>query len=171
MRVARPYLGYFLQTATIFGVGYGVMTGRVGAGIVAGLLFGLLLTAGVVAMSISAHREFGGDLSPRASSTIDVAADPADVRLRVIEALGAMSARVVADDDSNLVTARTAMSWQSFGERIAVELRPEPLGTTVTIRSRPRPPWAYIDNGKGRRNVKFLVEALELRPDTAATPA
>ncbi len=66
------------------------------------------------------------------------------------------------DEASGKIAAATGISWESFGEKINVEV--EDLGggqTLVRLLSKSRFPFQFIDWGKNNQNVKNLVEGLQ----------
>ncbi|EFC86519.1 hypothetical protein FrEUN1fDRAFT_0414 [Parafrankia sp. EUN1f] len=159
MQVVRLYLKLMFLTGLPFGLFTGLASGQVQVGLVAGLFFGLAMSAVLGSITLYGHRGLGGDFSPRVTSVVRVPADSAVIHRRVLEVLPALRARVVADDSGHVV-ARTRVDMRTWGERITVDLRPSTDGTEVTVRSVPRVRWTLIDYGRGRRNVEALVRAL-----------
>lgn len=164
MRVARLYLKLLLGMGIPFGLMTGLTTGRPNVGIATGLTFGLTMSAIVGTLTVRGHRHLGGDLSPRAASVVRVSAAPAVVRRRVLDALPVLSARIVTDEADRIV-ACTGMTWRSWGERITVDLDAAAGFTDVTLGSSPTLRWTLVDYGKGRRNVEYLVRALNYDGD------
>ena len=67
-----------------------------------------------------------------------------------------------ADEASGKIVATSGISWESFGEKMNVEL--EDLGegkTLVKLSSKSRFPITIVDWGKNNQNVKKLVEGLQ----------
>lgn len=152
MRAVRLYLKVLVWT----GLPVGAVAGLAAGDLVSGALVALSATAILGTIVLLRHPVVGGDQSVR------VAADPAVVRRRVLEAFRALPARIVTAEDVDRVVARTGMSWQSWGERITVDLHAAAGFTDVRVRSSPRlksTPYNY--GGKDRRNVEYLVNALD----------
>ena len=62
--------------------------------------------------------------------------------------------------DGSQITAAAGMTWQSFGERISVDISPAAMGSSVRISSRPKVASNTMDGGKGFENVELFAKAL-----------
>jgi hypothetical protein len=65
-----------------------------------------------------------------------------------------------SDAAAGRYTARTRLSWRSFGENVTVELNGDATAPVAHISSRPVIRTTLIDYGKGRRNVQQVAAAL-----------
>ena len=59
------------------------------------------------------------------------------------------------------ITARTGLTWESFGENIKIIVEPAQSGASVYIRSSPRLATTTFDGGKGVENVEAFARALK----------
>ncbi|MEP7022758.1 MAG: hypothetical protein ABJB47_02890 [Actinomycetota bacterium] len=59
------------------------------------------------------------------------------------------------------VSARTRMSWRSWGETIQCSVAGDGAVTTVTVASRPSFPGTLYDYRKNQQNVTLLLEQLQ----------
>ncbi|EFC86517.1 hypothetical protein FrEUN1fDRAFT_0412 [Parafrankia sp. EUN1f] len=157
MHIVRLYLKVLCWMGLPTGLLIGFMSGQVQVGVAEGLA----ISAAFGSITLYRHRGLGGgDYSPRVTSVVHVPADSVLVHQRVLEALPALRARVVADDGGHIV-ARTRVNRHTRGERITVDVRPSTDDTEVTVRSVPRARWAPVDiYARGRRNVEAVVRAL-----------
>jgi len=134
-------------------------------GLTAGLLFGLFMawnqqrgeerlrSRGLNADDMRPFQE----KSVRLLLTPEAAMERARSALTSIRQLNTDSVQVT----TNRIVATTGMTWQSFGERITVEVRPEEAGSLVCISSRPKVRTTVADSGKGRENVEVFAKALQ----------
>jgi hypothetical protein len=141
----------------------GAMVGGVVGGIVSGLLFGVAI-AMYQRRGERRLRKLGvsaGDMRPAQERTIAL---PADANAAMKKAKNALAVirKIQSDsisENGNQVTARTGITWQSFGERISVEVQPTVAGSSVRISSRPKVATTTMDGGKGRENVELFAKA------------
>ncbi|WP_435641595.1 hypothetical protein [Micavibrio aeruginosavorus] len=79
-----------------------------------------------------------------------------------VHALHAMNAKIIKSDmDQGVISARTKMTWESFGEKILISLSsPETGVTIVRIESAPLLATTKTDYGKGKRNIELLTQHL-----------
>ncbi|MGF7233927.1 MAG: hypothetical protein ACQSGP_03055 [Frankia sp.] len=151
MRVVSLYVRVLLWTGVPSGVAAGLVSGDLWTGLVVAVVPSAIL--GTVALLL--QTDLGGEQSVR------VKAEPAVVRQRALEALRALSARIETTDEVDCIDARTGMSWQSWGERITVDVHPASDGTDVRVRSTPKfKSMPYNYGSKDHRNVEYLVNAV-----------
>jgi hypothetical protein len=138
--------------------------GAIVGGLVAGLLFGIGMTL-YERRREKRLRKLGlspGDMKPTQERTISLQFDLNTAMQMAKSAL--MSIRKIQSDsireNGHQVTARTGVTWQSFGERISVEILPTVGGSAVHIISRPKLATTTMDGGKGRENVELFGKAL-----------
>ena len=62
--------------------------------------------------------------------------------------------------DAGRISARLPRSPESWGERVVVTVRANGPETEITVSSRPTMPLTLGDQGKNRRNVEQIVDAL-----------
>lgn len=66
------------------------------------------------------------------------------------------------DEEAGKILASSGISWESFGEKVNVEL--EDLGnqqTLVKLSSKSKFPITIVDWGKNNENVKKIIEGLQ----------
>ena len=102
------------------------------------------------------------DVGTSSTSTVEVAATPADVLSRAAEAAAAVHrARVTSVDPAAGTIALTVpISWSSGGLRVLIAT--DPISTAVTVSSRPAPGsflfgGSIFDNGHNAQTVDLLV--------------
>lgn len=132
-------------------------------GMVAGLLFGLMMAITLTAVHWWSMRRRGFDPDAK-GSRVDVRASVA-LALPPEEALARCRAALEAnrhfrdvrvDPASGTVNARSRMSWASFGEVIECRVQPGDGGSTLEIRSRSAVRSTIVDYGKNRENVERI---------------
>ena len=168
-------VGKRLQTALRTGVPVGIAMGAVYyfqhrqvvaliGGVAAGLLFGIAM-AFLQWRGERRLQRLGltvGDMKPIQERTILMSCDQnaalqkAKEAQVVIRKLRVESIRV---QDSQ-ITASAGITWQSFGERISVDVQPTSAGALVHVSSRPRISSTVADSGKGYENVELFSKAL-----------
>lgn len=133
-------------------------------GLIAGLLFGIAM-AFVQRRGERRLQKLGlrvGDMQPAQERTISL---PVDANMAMEKAKSALAAiRKIRSDSikatGSKITATTGMTWQSFGERIDVDILPTAAGSSVRISSRPKVATTTMDSGKGYENVELFAKAL-----------
>lgn len=102
------------------------------------------------------------DMAPRQKKTIPLPLSTSDALLKAEGALASLrklkksSIQVVASQ----ITATTGTTWESFGERITVDVTADAAASVVRICSRPRVATTVMDGGKGRENVELFATVL-----------
>jgi len=140
--------------------------GRLERGIRDGALFGGLMAATLTGLHYHFGRRFAQNGVPYVVQTADVvlqiAPGPAtDAVTTVMRELGARDVRLFSEAPIR-VTARTRMSWRSWGEKIEAEITPAGgSGSLVRVHSQPLIGLTLVDYGKGMENVKRFVAALK----------
>jgi hypothetical protein len=150
-----------------------------GTGALAGLFFGILMSAvlGTWQWRAAARRRVtdpaapdGVDVGVHRRSTIRVEVPAAEILRRSSDAAGVLRrGRVTAVEDADrIVTLRVGMSWRSWGERVELRLHPQsPSVTDVIVTSRPVFPWTLVDYGVNAGNVERVLEWLRALANTA----
>jgi hypothetical protein len=168
----------FLRTAVSFGTAMGVMQavqGHLLFAVVVAPVAGALFGGSMVWLSVRAERRLqqrgfttdsldptqGREWKTRQS----VAATFDACRAALQEVRKVRVAR--ADTTMHRIEAKVGMTWQSFGERMIVEVSESSDGVTVVrVRSEPRMQRTAADSGKGVENVETFGRALQKRvPD------
>lgn len=168
-------MGKRLRTTLRAGVPFGMAMGGIYyaqhrqvvallGGVVAGLVFGVAMAA-LQGRGEKRLQRIGlpvGDMTPVQERTISLTVDPhaaidrAKDALLVIRKLRPNTIEVGA----NQISASTGMTWQSFGERISIDVQSTPTGASVHVSSRPRLATTTMDSGKGYENVELFARAL-----------
>ncbi|WP_156993459.1 hypothetical protein [Pseudonocardia acaciae] len=150
------YLAIIVGTAVVAGlVVHHWYRGQVGD-VMVGLVLGVALAMAAAAL----RRVGGGRFVPRQRLTFRLAADSAEARELAVAALRELSARRVRAENPLVVEAWTGMSWQSWGERVRIELWPVEGMTDVVVSSNPRLWLTLVDWGKGRGNVETVARGM-----------
>ena len=170
MPALRTYLRIFLVTGGAFGLLVGLLVlvvtrqpapaAAVAGG--AGLVFGgvMALVLGTVDAVSDRGRGRGDAVGPRQEATVPVTPGP-DLPDRVVTTLTSLPASLTERDDAaGRFTARTRMTWKSFGEVVTVQLADDSGRTNARITSRPVVRPTIVDYGKGRSNVRAVADAL-----------
>ncbi|MCP9620808.1 hypothetical protein FOH10_25645 [Nocardia otitidiscaviarum] len=159
----------FLRSGLVFGIVMalylGLISGSVWAGVIAGLIGGLLFGAIITGLSMMRARRdgTGHELGAAVRQQVSI-----DVQRPAGEAF-AMAERVLAevpatitrrDPAAGVLTARTKVSWMSWGENLQVVVAERLDGSTVAVSSRPRLPITTVDYGRNLQNVRSMVRAL-----------
>ncbi|WP_039814796.1 DUF1499 domain-containing protein [Nocardia otitidiscaviarum] len=142
-------------------------SGSVWAGVIAGLTGGLLFGAVITGLSIMrAPRDgTGHELGAAVRQQVSIEAErPAEEAFAVAERVLAEVPATITQRDpaTGVLTARTKVSWTSWGENLRVVVTERPEGSTVDISSRPRLPITTIDYGRNLQNVRSIVRALSI---------
>jgi hypothetical protein len=133
-------------------------------GLIAGLLFGIAMAMyqqrgerRLQKLGVSA-----GDMKPTQERIISLRVDANAAMEKAKSALAAI--RKIRPDSIKVtgsqITATTGITWQSFGERISVDILPTEAGSSVRISSRPKVAMTAMDSGKGHENVELFAKAL-----------
>jgi hypothetical protein len=132
-------------------------------GVVAGVLFGLMMAIALTAVHWWSMRKRGFDPDAKGSrvdarESVALALPPEEAIARCRAALEANPhfRDVRVDPAAGTVNARSRMSWASFGEVIECRVRPGDGGSTLEIRSRPAVRSTIVDYGKNRENVERI---------------
>lgn len=148
-------------------------------GVVAGLFFGILMSAvlGRWQSRAADRRRLTDPAAPDAvdvgvhrRSTVRVEVPAAEILRRSSDAAGVLRrGRVTAVEEADrIVTLRVGMSWRSWGEWVVLRLHPQsPSVTEVIVTSRPVFPWTLVDYGVNASNVERVLEWLRALPSTA----
>jgi hypothetical protein len=158
------WLRLFLLTFLIMGAGFGLFQGllehSVRVGVVRGVTFGALVALIDVVVTARRTRGRAGNITPRQDLEVMIAVPLAVAVRRVVTAMYALSAKKITVSETR-VTARTAASRWSWGERLAVDLVSSGgMKTAVKISSRPRVRTTVVDYGHGRQVVDSLARSL-----------
>jgi hypothetical protein len=164
------------RTALRAGVPFGIAMGAIYyaqhrqvvallGGTIAGLLFGI--TMAYLQNRGEKRLQRSGlpveDMTPVQERTISLGFDQELALQKAKEALLAIrkvrpgSIKMRADQ----ISASTGITWQSFGERISVNVQATEAGALVHITSRPRLASTVMDSGKGCENVELFAGALK----------
>lgn len=165
----------FLQVALRAGVPFGVAMGlfyyvqnrqpiAILIGLIAGLLFGIAMafTQRCGERRLQRLGLSTGDMRPVQERTVSL---PLDINAALMKSRTALNAIRKVQTASifineNQITATTGMTWQSFGERISVDIQPAADGSTVRISSRPKVATTIMDSGKGLENVELFARSV-----------
>ncbi|MEL6343760.1 MAG: hypothetical protein AAFV53_11555 [Myxococcota bacterium] len=103
--------------------------------------------------------------------TLFVPLSPADALLAAQDAIRALGVSSVERDDQSL-TAKTRITFKSFGEIVTARVEPAAGGSHLHVESRPIISTTMIDYGKSRDNLDKIEATLTKAPDsaTAAEP-
>jgi hypothetical protein len=157
-RAARHYAFCFL----VFGGSFAILPLAVrrdaAEAIEAGAFYGFWMAAIIGSRSLWRSRG-NPDTRARARRSLAVAADPDQVAAAARRALHHQQARILADDGRHLA-ARTPASWQTWGQRLTVDVSAIPGGASVHIASTPRMWLTAVDYGRGNRQVDSLAREL-----------
>jgi hypothetical protein len=160
-----------IRTGLPFGIAMGVvyyLQSRRAVAIVGGLIAGVLFGIAMALYQEGAKRRLQklgvgtGDMKPVQERTVPLSVD-ANVAMEKAKSALAAIRKIRSDSiraNGNQITATTSMTWQSFGERISVEVLPTVVGSSVRIGSRPKIATTMMDGGKGRENVELFTKAL-----------
>lgn len=151
----------------VMGVSYYVQH-RQPIAIVGGLLAGLLFGIAMALYQRRGERRLqklglnAEDMKPAQERTISLTVDANAAMERAKSTL--MVIRKIQSDtikaNGSQITATAGITWQSFGERIFVEILPTAAGSSVRIISRPKVATTTMDRGKGLENVELFAKAL-----------
>jgi hypothetical protein len=168
----------FLKFFAIFGVPFGLITGVMRAfsgrddvlyyGVFQALFFGTFMAAWAVwwirrnRRRLEAKGFAVGNMGPRQERQLHMASPPDTALQSCLRALKEIpkARSVIADSVTGTATARTAMTWRSFGERLTVKVNADGRGSSITISSEPLVPTTLIDGGKGVENVETFLRGL-----------
>ncbi len=159
----------FLRSGVIFGIFMalylGLFSGSVQSGVVGGLIGGLLFGAIITGVSLLRARrdgtghELGADVRQQVS--IEVKRPAAETFAMAEQVMAEVPATITQRDPAaGVLTARTKMSWLSWGENLRVAVAERPDGSIVEVSSRPRLPITTVDYGRNLQNVRSIVRAL-----------
>jgi len=136
-------------------------------GIIAGLIFGLLMTAGfaVAERLLSLDRKDGASqerVNHCASVELECSREAAyQACLASLQAIGRRYTIKLDDATGGILRVRTSMSWKSVGEVVVLYLKPSASkGIQVQICSRPVLPTTMFDYGINAENVEKIRTAL-----------
>ena len=179
MRRLRVYGQTFLLTGAPFGVLMGLLVaamdtdggGRL-VGLVAGAVLGLVMTVVLGTTQLTGFRDAPAEipLSACQTASLQVTNGP-DLADHVVWALQTLPADVTSVDvPAGRYVARRRVTWTSWGEHVVVQLAGDAARPVALVSSRPRLPTAYLDQGRGWRNVRHVVGVLSSRSATAYGP-
>lgn len=160
MKAVRLYLLLLVGTGVPFGVITGLLWWSAAKGMVGGVLFGVVMSVLLGTLAPATRGGRGGSVSPRQERRLRVEAEPAQVHRCAAWALDGLPATLSSPTEPHRVEAVTGTSWNSWGDHVSVELRPDGNATEVVVRSRPRVATTLVDFGRGRKNVDSVVEGL-----------
>jgi hypothetical protein len=160
-----------VRAGTPFGIAMGVgyyVRHRQPIAIVGGLIAGLLFGIAMAFHQRRGERRLqklgldAEDMKPAQERTISL---PVDANAAMEKAKRALLAIRKIQSDSirangSQITATAGVTWQSFGERISVDIVPTAAGSSVRINSRPKLATTTMDSGKGRENVELFAKEL-----------
>ncbi|MCK5023515.1 MAG: hypothetical protein KAS04_05055 [Candidatus Aenigmarchaeota archaeon] len=167
----KLYMKLFLGTGIPFGVTMGTMAGLKGglsvgisSGSMQGLFFGLIMSLvlgtfhKMKTKGMSSKK--GDDVGPNQTRTVTIVDSVESAFEKCLQALGSIKANVTENNKENgTITAKTSMSWKSFGEEIRISLIKDDSGKIqVTVSSAPKLKTTLVDYGRGRQNVTSLIE-------------
>ncbi|WP_330181806.1 hypothetical protein OHB26_36570 [Nocardia sp. NBC_01503] len=170
----RLYLRIFLLTGIPFGVVIGLYDSITFAGGTAAILGGVV--TGAIFGALSAGFGGTGQLRAARAAVYTDATDlrlPQSARIRVErpapqayalaqQVLRALPARITAEDAVlGRITAQTGITWQSFGENIAIAIESDGADAAeVLVEGRPRLRFTAVDYGLGRQRVERIAANL-----------
>jgi hypothetical protein len=133
-------------------------------GVAGGVIFGLSIAWYQRSRESQLRRQGlnADDMSPIQEKSVQVpldiesALEKSKAALTKIRKLKESSVQVA----SRQITAKTGITFQSFGEQINVDIKPTDSGSIVSISSRPIVVTTVVDGGKGRENVELFAKAL-----------
>ena len=165
------YVKLFLVTGIPYGVLMGFFFGatrglKVGilSGLLSGPLFGLFMSLVLGTFHKMKTKKIssgpGDDVGPHQSRTITVDTPFESIFEKCLLALGNIKAKVTNTDKvAGTITAKTKMSWKSFGEEIQITVvRDEGSKAKVIVSSAPKLKTTLVDYGKGHQNVTSLMD-------------
>lgn len=165
MRWLTLALRIFIVTGILSALVQWLTLGGFVAAVILGCVFGLFMTAFCVGLTAWRLRGRGGDPSPKQSARLELPAPVDTVRPHALAALQALPAKRI---DADRLTARTKITWWSWGEVVSVQLTAAGEHTVATVSSRPRIRTTLVDYGRGRDAVERTVRFLS-QPGAAAT--
>ena len=158
MTPRRLFIRVFIAMALPFGIVTAFEQQNLTAGLLGGVVFGLFMALIFVAVAVRSGPR-GTDLDPRQEVVLSVQADLQAAEKRVLHEFHSMRCKDVRHHGSDL-TARTRLSWRSWGERLTVRLVPVDGGLAATIRTEPRWRTTVTDFGKASLNIRQLEGAI-----------
>lgn len=164
------YVRLFVVAAVPFGVVmagvmsvFGHVQDSLWAGLLAGVVYGLLMSAVLGTIHGHAVRRLGErpTTTSSAEATIHVPLDPTTAMSRCAGALAELSGASSVTRDGDKAWTTTGMSAASFGERVECVFAADSSGTTIHVLSNSIRKWTLLDYGKNRQNVNAVVAALK----------
>lgn len=136
-----------LPVALLFVVGRG---SSIRGAVVPAVVVATIFTPLIVVPLVSRFGPAQGTASVRPTASVSVAGAYDDVFARCVEAVGSVpGARIVrATASTGDIRARVALTSESWGERVRVNVHPVPGGAEVTVSSRPVHPGTVIDQAR-----------------------
>lgn len=133
-------------------------------GALAGLGWGALITISIVPIYLLTTRKLTSEqCQPEQTREFEVAGSLSHVIVLLNKALSELSfvQGIVVNTENGMISAKTRMSWASFGEEIIIRAKAVEGGKTlVKIGSRPLAKFTAIDYGKNFRNVEAVSNKL-----------
>jgi len=164
------YVKLFLGVGIPFGVFMGFYVGftrglsvGIWSGLMSGLFFGFFMSLVLGTFHKMKTKRMssgtGDDVGPHQSRIVTVDTPFESIFEKCLQALGNIKAKVTNTDKvAGTITAKTKMSWKSFGEEIQITVdRGEGGKTKVTVSSAPKLKTTLVDYGKGHQNVTSLI--------------
>ncbi|MFC4376305.1 hypothetical protein ACFO5K_19595 [Nocardia halotolerans] len=159
----------FLRSGVVFGIVmalylgliFGSVRGGVIAGVIGGLLFGAIITGFSIvrARSDGTVHDLGADMHQQVS--LEVGRPAGEAFAAAERVLAEVPATITQRDPAaGVLTARTKVSWMSWGENLHVVVAERPEGSMVEVSSRPRLRITTVDYGRNLQNVRSIVRAL-----------
>lgn len=168
------YIRIFFLSALFFGVWMGIVYSfqfgntyiALTSAAVAGIVFGLIMAA-FSYFSDQRLQKKGIDTSntsPRQSRKISVYGTTSEIMSVCERAILSTNRAAIKQKDliAGNITAKTKMSWKSFGENIKISTQNlADNKTLIEIKSSPFIPTTMIDYGKGLENVETIVSYIK----------
>lgn len=136
------------------------------AGLLAGLLFGAVMSATLGTLALLATRRQGaGALPVRQHRRIELRGARDDVMRQVVEAVSRIprAGQPKVDAAGGAVEVRTAWSWKSFGEVVTARVEAAGPGLQVVhLESRPRLRTTVVDYGANAANADAAMALLQI---------
>lgn len=172
---ALPFMFTMPLTMSVFGstpIGQSILTG-----VISGILFGCIMTLVFARMHMRGVRRVKADaarqdldLHQKRTLKIDLpATDALELMRRALESLPNAAIDSV-DMVQGKIRGRGAISWRSWGEKIAIDVVPDAAhGSIVTIDSRPAMPYTVVDYGQNLSNVEQITRYVSSYPGSSST--
>ena len=170
-RLGSRFVATIILSSLLVGAAIGVIVALRGdlrqgmiAGALAGLGWGVLMMVTIVPINLLATRKLTSEQCQLAQTReFEVAGSPPHVTGLLNKALSDLPFvhSIVVSTDNGIISAKTRMSWASFGEKIIIEAKAAERGNTlVKLSSSPMTKFTAIDYGKNYRNVEAITSKL-----------